>query len=576
MKKGLLFIATMVVCISMVSAQTFKKLDNLERSARAVNKELLRGDVAPISQEKAPAAEFSIASKADFNGVSALQAPAALTAKYEKPVGTMYVGFDSDGGGYIPLIVGKSNTNWVFQNKSEGAASYEWKINGSSNNLTVAANGDMTFNPTAISMYYMPEITAKSGASSQSWYYGTGKDANQLLVASYDIWPLTNADHIHGGNYRGFSDGYGFGSEEIDAGENVTGVLTIYDKPQAPLLIQEIGSLIYSNSKQPLSTNGKLIATLYKIDAEGDLSDRVTSSEVYKDELITVADGVWYTPFHFTELDEETGLQTEISLLVDYAFAIRITWEDSNADLGFFMSENTYDKGSAYASTDKDHDYRFGRWNADRTVFYNMYDVAFFLKGTYPTFEVYAPTKQVTVPNAGGPATFTYEGSSYENIIIESTLGIEDVFAEYPDWLDISGNEVWDTDAGEDYYTNTIYIYLTGEPLPANLTGRAGNVVLNSSGVTTTIQVKQGDADWVGISSAKTTEVTKVARQGDDFVLSYPASATSVAVYNLTGQRVGEYQLNASGTYTLPAAGWAKGIYVLKFKGTNIAVKVIK
>ncbi|MDR3059713.1 MAG: T9SS type A sorting domain-containing protein, partial [Prevotella sp.] len=383
-------------------------------------------------------------------------------------------------------------------------------------------------------------------------------------------------DRIHGGFYSGFSDGYGFGSEEIRPGETVTSVLTIYDKPQAPLLIQELGSLIYSNSNKALSANGKLIATLYKIKDDGTL-DEVISSDVYNDELILFEEGVWYTPFHFTEIDEQTGLQSDISLLVDYPFAIRIAWDDSSADLGFFMSQNTYDSGSAFASTNQGNNYRYGRWNADQTIFYNMYDVAFYLRGTYPTFDVYDITKQVVVPTSGGPATFTYEGQSYGNIIIESTLGLEDVeIIELPDWLDISGEEVWDTGTSEDYYTNTIYIYLEGEALPANLTGRAGNVVLSSHGINTTIQVKQGDADYLtGISAVKTESAT-VSRQGDNFVLSYPASATSVAVYNVAGQKVADYQLNANGTYTLPAANWAQGVYILKFNGSNTTVKVIK
>jgi hypothetical protein len=76
--------------------------------------------------------------------------------------------------------------------------------------------------------------------------------------------------------------------------------------------------------------------------------------------------------------------------------------------------------------------------------------------------------------------------------------------------------------------------------------------------------------------AALVKESTKAARQGDDFKLTYPASATSVAVYNVTGQRVGEYKLNASGSYTLPAAGWANGVYILKFNGSNTTVKVIK
>jgi hypothetical protein len=583
MKKRLLITVAFAGCISLVFAQTLRKPANSAKSVHAM-KELLRENVTPLTQEKAKAAEFSVVSKSDFNEVSVLRSAAAtLAAKYQRPEGTMYVGYNSDLTNYVPLIVGKSNTNWTFRNKSEGATSYEWKINGSSEGLTVANNGNMTYNPASIGMYYMPEITARNASASESWYYGQNKGQYRYLIASMDIWPLTNAERHYGGLYSGFEDGYGFGTEETKPGENTTGILTYYEKPQAPLCIQEIGSIIYSNSDNPLSANGKLIMTVYTLNNDGSLNEAVISSELYREDLISFgSDPVWYTPFRFIEYDPQTGLESEIELLIDYAFAVELTWEDANADFGVFMSVNTYDAGSAYVTTDQDQHYKYGRWNEDRTVFYNMYDVMFTLVGTYPTFEVFEPTQKVTVPIVGGDAIFNYEGQNYSSIVIESSFDGEVIqIKAIPEWLNLTRiEEVWDEDpeTGENYYTNVIYVYLSGEALPSNMTGRSGNVVLSNHGVTATIQVKQGDADWITGISATTPaiESAKAVRQGDNFILSYPASATSVSVYNVTGQRIGEYKLNATGKYTLPAANLAKGIYVLKFNGVNPAVKIIK
>jgi hypothetical protein len=39
---------------------------------------------------------------------------------------------------------------------------------------------------------------------------------------------------------------------------------------------------------------------------------------------------------------------------------------------------------------------------------------------------------------------------------------------------------------------------------------------------------------------------------------------------------MGEYKLDAKGKYTLPVTDLAKGIYILKFNGTNSAVKIIR
>jgi hypothetical protein len=132
-----------------------------------------------------------------------------------------------------------------------------------------------------------------------------------------------------------------------------------------------------------------------------------------------------------------------------------------------------------------------------------------------------------------------------------------------------------DDSAYEKY--SVLLFFFGADALPAGVTGRAGKIVLGSYGVTATIQVKQGNSDWVGLAPVQTTaEVTKVARQGDNFVLTYPASATSVSVYNITGQRVADYKLNTNGTTTVPAANWTKGVYILKFNGSNVSVKVIK
>jgi hypothetical protein len=84
------------------------------------------------------------------------------------------------------------------------------------------------------------------------------------------------------------------------------------------------------------------------------------------------------------------------------------------------------------------------------------------------------------------------------------------------------------------------------------------------------------DVEGTAISTIMPKSASKVFRQGDDFVLSYPSAATSVSVYNITGQRVAEYKLNATGTYTLPAANLANGVYVLKFNGANSTVKILK
>jgi hypothetical protein len=85
-------------------------------------------------------------------------------------------------------------------------------------------------------------------------------------------------------------------------------------------------------------------------------------------------------------------------------------------------------------------------------------------------------------------------------------------------------------------------------------------------------KVKNG----TGIFSVKDQSI-RIARQGDNFLLTYPASAPSVSVYNATGRKIAEYSLSATGSYILPAAGWNTGVYILQFKGENTtSVKILK
>ncbi|MDR1681792.1 MAG: T9SS type A sorting domain-containing protein [Candidatus Symbiothrix sp.] len=139
-----------------------------------------------------------------------------------------------------------------------------------------------------------------------------------------------------------------------------------------------------------------------------------------------------------------------------------------------------------------------------------------------------------------------------------------------PDWV-IFEEALVDTETG------VVELPVTVDPLPADTDGRNYNLKIHSPGASLVIQIKQGNADYdpSGISTV-TTKATQVIRNGSVFELTYPAAAKSVAVYNLTGQKVAEYALNANGHFSMPAANLTQGVYVLKFNGTNVAVKVIK
>ena len=79
----------------------------------------------------------------------------------------------------------------------------------------------------------------------------------------------------------------------------------------------------------------------------------------------------------------------------------------------------------------------------------------------------------------------------------------------------------------------------------------------------------------LGTSSVIVQDQVSVRQQGGHIELVYPADASSVAIYAITGQKVAEYALDKTGTSSLSTDRLGKGIYILKFKGINAAVKIL-
>jgi hypothetical protein len=585
MKKSLLLFVGLFAIASIASAQKVETI-TVSKLGYSEKKEIERVDLKqtmPLSRENAPA--LSSKEGVAFNSS---KAPAALTASYYRPAGTLLGGVDTDGRGYLPLFAGHGNVEWKFKNQSKDYNSIEWYIPTSESNypLTVDAQGNGLFNPEYISSFQMPRVKVKSGTVEDTYYYG--KEAVEDPQTSYQYAVavageeliLTPADLIQGQLYLGFKDGYGYGSGTSNDA-NIRAVGEFFEKPQAPLFARSIGVFLYSDNNIPLTGSAKLTGSVYKVKYKEDgsdnyrrLGDLMHSADVYADELInawTYSSGekVYFARFTFEEYDEESGFVTPVDLVLDDEFAFVIEGLDQEGvNCGFSFSKNFEVEGSAYVYLDNDHFTWFIRSQTDES---NAYDITVMIEGAYTTLIVDEMTKKLTAPDAGGDAYFTYQGQNYKNAMVMSTYNSDEVWCQdIPDWLELTvENEQY-----EQY--RLLDCFLTAQPLPAGVTGRWANVVLASYGTTATIQVVQGDAVPTDISSPNTENVFKAVRQGDNFQLSYPAAATSVSVYNLTGQRVAEYKLNVTGTYTLPAANLANGVYVLKFNGTNTAVKILK
>jgi len=164
-------------------------------------------------------------------------------------------------------------------------------------------------------------------------------------------------------------------------------------------------------------------------------------------------------------------------------------------------------------------------------------------------------TSKIHFPEEGGSST------------IEMVPFFDGVFwdeEDLPEWLTITQN---------DHFVSGNWgstITVNAEPSTVD---RAADIEFSTWGARATVKITQSGG--VTISSPK-EKATSALRKGNDFILSYPSTATSVEVYNIAGQKLNEYKLNASGTYTLPASGLMNGVYILKFNGSNSVVKILK
>ena len=123
-------------------------------------------------------------------------------------------------------------------------------------------------------------------------------------------------------------------------------------------------------------------------------------------------------------------------------------------------------------------------------------------------------------------------------------------------------------EAGQQYYTGETTLVLTADPLPAGVTGRSAEVTVSIPGASKTFYVQQGEAGVEGVE----VSANRVSVVNGNFEVE-AASATSVDVYNVAGQKVASAAIE--GTTVVPAQDLAKGMYILKFND-NTAVKVMK
>lgn len=577
MKKLLVF-ALFVAGGTILSAQTLTSQSMSTTPVPMVVQKMLEVEKAPLNAT--PTLVSSMYSPAEVS------AKAALKAHYWKPSGTLYASLDLvEANYYATLIVGAAFTDWVFKNASTGADRYEWTIDGKAMNVDGDNNGVVKYGicketSESFSGSYVPQLNAFSGASKSTYAYGADvPDGRPMAVAGWTSHLLSSFDPSYLENAKFYlsytGGGYIFGTGNTYPENRAADCVAImYEKPQAPLYIKGVSMLATSSGTTMMPANGTLTVKIIKTENKK-LTSTVLGEAVMHAEDMEESGFMRDTkvlPFKFTTYDPETGLTSEAGITVDTEYAIAVYgFNEPGYDVAFPVLDKEsmpyFEVATSYAVVGDDY---YFVPNADKTP---VCDMMVTLDAMYNCLYVIPETNNLRVPDAGGEAVDT-EGVVGTLVYSTMQMALDDtseggVWVEsLSDWLSIAGV---DDSQYEEY--RAYGVVLSGEPLPENNRGRWGELVLASHGAKCTIRVSQGpDA----ITSATVSNV-KAIRNGDNFELSYDADMTSVQVMNAAGQLIASYDLNNGGTFVMPAANLANGLYILKFNGERTAtVKVMK
>ncbi|MDR0505810.1 MAG: T9SS type A sorting domain-containing protein [Dysgonamonadaceae bacterium] len=487
----------------------------------------------------------------------------APDASYRRPEGYLISGLSKD---YYALqsniIIGNAYTPTKWMGKVENQESVSWKFNKNNGDLFQEYNGQnpIVSLPAGTYGYYQtPILTATGKGGATEFQLGIEGEENLMSLGGNNNYVINTEEKLFGvGNYDlqyGFAYDNTLNAEDLAEIGVFTGIANYFEKPAAKYMFETFyvhAGNVTTKPDEPVKLN------LYAVNEDYSVGDIIATSETYPEDFILGDndDGFQYytIPFKFKVIDPETGLETESYIEMDSNFLAKF-YNYESADI--FYQYDSHPTGDIYAYAD----FEEGIIPLGSTSFLFDMDAIFpFLVALndQPNPGHYA------APDNGGTKEFQ----------ISSYWQLEDggcwLKEELPEWISI-GEPVYN--AVSSNYTLSVSV----AALPVGVTGRNASITLQSWGCEMTLEIKQGDALWSSFNPVNSSKNIKIVSSGDSFQLAYPEGIVSVAVYNVAGQKVGEYALTSSGTFSIPTANLSRGIYILKFAGkTNETVKVVK
>ncbi|MDL2223085.1 T9SS type A sorting domain-containing protein [Bacteroidales bacterium OttesenSCG-928-M11] len=589
MKRIYLLLIMTVLCSSVALAQGQKRTSLPEKTnaviATTVTPELKHATITPLAQdvisEQVKATELTPVGDFAFSSPINRAPLAATSVYYPRPLGTYFGGFTNYDGKCYPALYGPSNLAMQFYALDflSNTTTYSWFINNNEITGDIDGAGNLSFimgRPSALGKgYSMIELRGKNGSDASSYKYAEHMPNQFLILSEPAVNAMTNADITfefpNGGSniFVAWSATEYFGTGYSVDGVPCDGVVELYQAPISPIYVPSIDAFVIPvDDSKPLIPEGKSVTcSVYYLTEEGKInySEPIGTSSITADDLKT---GKFSDVLHFTFFEEDDlGIITEAPLTLSDNFVIVISGIDE-CNMKFVLSSHQdLWGGSAYTL----HKGQLSSFSWDDGS--NAVDLNIQINAIYNCLVVDEETKNLTAPVEGGYLEWysEEEKETYNNIFINSSYGADDVWIESaPSWI---GEFEIDDENYSDY--NVLFAYAKAEALPTGVDGRTGYITFGSYGITAKVKVTQGTGG-VGIGEIASSEELKVVRNPESFELTYPTAATSVSLYNISGQKVAEYQLTESGSFSLPAANLINGAYILRFNGINQSVKILK
>lgn len=486
------------------------------------------------------------------------RAVAATGAAFRQPQGAMFCSISPDGFIYPETyVVGSPFAQWTYVNTTSGNGTYKWTYYDENDTKLTSTDKNLTMS-TGYARYRLPVLDATISGSKTSYALGGAFSNAQGAITAGGTCIYTED-----GQYFDFSNAnpdlgfapYRFGDGEycFGTGSGQEALVSVFDKPQTTLLFEGVN--VYAGVFSA-PANTEFTMRVIRIDTSTgyiEYKDTLGVSTLRASDVKNPDEGFYSFNFsNFIAIDGD-GFESEIPYFeIDDAFVLEFSGFYNNGTTLAVFSEYESDPDTTPSSffwLTQDGSRDLYRWTDLNNT------MAFTLTGGCYSF-INCDKQVISADVNGGSYDFKVE-PLFKNYSVE----------EVPSWIDVNVvSEQFDENAWEANLRATV------EALPSGTEGRHGEIKLGNPGAHIVLPVIQG---VTGISTSK-AEVYTVNVVGNDFVLTYPATATSVSVINANGQLVANYGLDASGTTNVPASV-ANGIYMFKFNGEKDAtVKVVR